>query len=303
MNNAIWYNAHKLDLARSHPAVAVYRNRIYAFGGGGRAFQSLNSSVVYDSDTRVWHDMMAMPSLRSGSVAVCDKDRILVMGGGFKQANGQFQFLRTVEIYYPEQNRWERGPDLLQPHDYPAVALLDGYVYVMGGHHPDAWRSGPKTDPGFAFCERLNLASMQWEQIADLPTPRFALAAVTVGSEIWCFGGVAFTPEGFNNFDMVEVYDPSVNRWRDKPELRLPWQAAGLGACVHQGKVYIFGGYSGPGIHAGAAVFEQAQWRSLPPMPSPRAAMGVASVSDGIYLIGGWADDGRTPVADVVRFS
>ena len=162
---------------------------------------------------------------------------------------------------------------------------------------------GPKTDPGFDFCERLNLNTMQWEAIAALPTPRFALAAVSFHNKILSFGGVAFTPQGFNNFDFVEVYDAQTDTWHREDHYRLPWQSAGLGACMHQEEIYIFGGYSGPGIHAGAAKFDGNQWQRIPDLPTPRAAMGVASTSQGIFIFGGWADDGRTPVSDVSCYS
>jgi hypothetical protein len=38
-------------------------------------------------------------------------------------------------------------------------------------------------------------------------------------------------------------------------------------------------------------------------MPLPRAAMGVAVIDKTIYLVGGWANDGRTPIDSVVAYS
>ncbi|NOY71109.1 MAG: hypothetical protein GXP14_01830, partial [Gammaproteobacteria bacterium] len=92
-------------------------------------------------------------------------------------------------------------------HDYPGGLHKDNYIYILGGHHPDATTSGPKTDPGFEFCERLDLNTQKWEQIAPLPTPRFALSAVNLNGKLLTMGGVAFTPEGFNNFTLIEAYD------------------------------------------------------------------------------------------------
>jgi len=295
----VWTQRESLAVARSHPAVAVHQNRIYVFGGGGPAFKSLDSSMVYDPGAGRWRTISDMPSKRSGTVAVCRDDRIYVLGGGFKQANGQFRFLTTVEVYHPDTDSWETGPDLLQPHDYPAVALLNNRIYVMGGHHPEAYKAGPKTDPGFDFCERLNLDTGQWEAIPPLPTPRFALAAAVLDGRILTFGGVAFSKAGFNNYDFVETYDPQTGLWSTDESLKLPWPAAGLGACMRRGEVIILGGYSGEGIHSRCARFHQGHWQRLPDMPSPRAAMGVATVEQGIFIMGGWADDGRTPVNDV----
>jgi N-acetylneuraminic acid mutarotase len=291
--------------ARSHCPPATYKNKIYVFGGGGPQFASLNSVYAYDPATDQWQRKADMPTLRSGSVTAVIDDRIYVMGGGFKQPNGRFKFLTTVEIYHPDTDSWERGPDLLMPHDYPAVAVLDGAIYVLGGHHPDATKAGPKTDPGFDFCERLDLASGKWEEIAPLGQPRFALAALVVDGAILTMGGVAFTPDGFNNFTLVERYDAAQNRWLRDERHTLPWPAAGLGACLHNERMYIFGGYSTDDIHNRAACFDPAagEWQRIADMPAPRAAMGVATLDDSIYLVGGWADDGRTPQADVYAYT
>jgi N-acetylneuraminic acid mutarotase len=238
-----------------------------------------------------------MPTARSGAIGCKVDNKIYIIGGGFKQPNGMFRFLKTVEIYDPATDTWESGPDMLMPHDYPGGLLFGDYIYILGGHHPDATTSGPKTDPGFEFCERLNLKTNQWEQITALPTPRFALSAVNYRGRLLTMGGVAFTPEGFNNFTLIEEYLPDSNTWRKLDDLELPWTAAGQGNCVTEDSLFIFGGYSGEGIHNRAAYYndEQAQWQTLPNIPQPRAAMGMAVMDNNIYLLGGWSDDGRSP--------
>jgi len=238
-----------------------------------------------------------MPSYRSGAIATTVGDHIYIIGGGFKQPDDTFRFLRTTEIYHPATDSWATGPDMIMPHDYPAGLLLEDHIYILGGHHPDATLSGPKTDPGFHFCERLDLSVGQWEEIAPLPTPRFALDAVILNGRIVTMGGVAFTPEGFNNFDHLESFDPNTGKW-SREDFTLPWTAAGAGACQTDGQtMFIFGGYSGDGISDHAACYDaQAKtWHILPPIPQPLAAMGVVSIGRTIYLLGGWADDGRTP--------
>jgi len=309
-----WINKGPLDIPRSHPATAVYKDKIYTFGGGGVNFKSFNCTRMYDPATGEWQVCADMPCFRSGAVAATVGDRIYVMGGGFKQPSGTFRFLTTVQIYYPDRDAWEDGPDLLMPHDYPAVAYTGGYIYVMGGHHPKATEGGPQTDPGFDFCERLNPEQGGWEQIAPLPTPRFALTAVVVDGKIMTMGGVAFSSAGFHNFDFVESYDPATNVWTREKNFGLPWTAAGLGACILDGDIFIFGGYSGDGIHNRAAYYDvqgwtsaaggrmpeaadakQGVWHQIPVMPGTLAAMGVAVVGKSAYLVSGWPDNGRVP--------
>ena len=291
-----WQRKPSLAVARSHCATVAYQGKIYGFGGGGPNFKSMNSVVIYDPATDSWSEGAVMPTLRSGTVAAVHDDAVYIIGGGFKQPNGTFRFLRTTEIYYPAEDRWESGPDMNQPHDFPGGVLHDGYIYILGGHHPDAVVAGPQTDPGFEYCERLNLSTGQWEEIAPLPTPRFALTAVVINNRIVTMGGVAFRPEGFNNFDHTEIYDPASGQWTHG-DITLPWTAAGQGSTMINGRLFIFGGYSGDGISDHAACYDTGAqtWSVLPPMPNTLAAMGVGVLGDAIYLLGGWADDRREP--------
>jgi len=294
-----------MDQIRSHTPIIPYKGKLYIFGGGGLDFKSISSTAAYDPQTNIWEQRSPMPTKRSGTIGCLINDLIYIIGGGFKKPDGMFQFLHTVEIYDPNTDKWENGPDMLAPHDYPGGVYMDNHIYILGGHHPDATTSGPKTDPGFEFCERLNLTTQQWEQIAPLPTPRFALSAVNLNGKLLTMGGVAFTPEGFNNFTLIEAYDEKTNTWETLSDLALPWTAAGQGNIVIDDQLYIFGGYSGNGIHPRAAYFDKTtkQWTQLPDIPAARAAMGITELDSKIYLLGGWADDGRTPADTLFALS
>lgn len=302
--NNNWIKKTPMRSARSHCSVAVLNGKIYVFGGGGSEFSSQSSVAVYNPGEDAWEEKKEMPSLRSGAAAIAVGDRIYVIGGGFRQETGIFQFKKTVEIYHPGTDTWEKGPDMLMPHDYPAIAFLNGFIYIMGGHHPDATKGGPKTDPGFNFCERLKLAEGIWEEIDQLPTPRFALSGAVFEEKIIATGGVALTDKGFNNFNIIETFDPASGKWKKETDFSLPWPAAGHGSCMLDKKLFIFGGYSGESIHDRAACYdtEKKIWNELPPLPVPTAAMGIGLMDTAIYIIGGWAEDGKTPLNTVSAY-
>jgi N-acetylneuraminic acid mutarotase len=296
-----WIPRPPLHTARSHPATAVYKEKIYLFGGGGPGFKSLNSVEVFDPKTNQWSFRKEMPTLRSGAMAATVRDKIYVMGGGFKKPDGKFQFFNICEIYDPEKDSWDKGPNLLQPHDYPACAILNEEIYILGGHHPDATEGGPQTDPGFSFCEKLNLENGKWIEIAPLNFPRFALSAGIFGKKIVTFGGVAFSPKGFSEFDVIEQYDPESNRWSSDRRFTLPWPAAAQGGMTFNQSIYLFGGYNPEGIHSHAAYFhpEKKEWELLAPMDEPRAAFTPVVVNREVFLAGGWAKDGRSVLGSV----
>ncbi|MFZ5877372.1 MAG: Kelch repeat-containing protein [Nitrospirota bacterium] len=292
-----WERLPDLAIARSHPAVAVHHGRVYAIGGGGPGFASLDAVEIFDPETERWRAARPMPTKRSGAMAVTLGDRIAVIGGGFKKPDGKFRFLPTVEFYEPAADRWSSGPDMLRPHDYPACALLDGRVYIATGHHPDATEGGPQTDPGFSFAQRWRPGEAAWEELPSVPTPRFAAAAVVLGGGVAVAGGVAFTPTGFMEFDRVEAFDPAGRQWA-RAGWSLPWTAAAHGLAVLGRRLLVCGGFSGDeGIAAAAAICDldsrdqPEPWRTLPSLPEPRAAMGTAVIGGRLILVGGWAAD------------
>jgi N-acetylneuraminic acid mutarotase len=283
--------------ARSHFASAICQGRIYIFGGGGEGFKSLNSVEIYDPVKSLWTEGREMPTTRSGVVAVTLNNRIYVMGGGFKQPDGSFRFLTTVEIYDPAKDDWEKGPDLLMRHDAPSATVLKGHVYLIGGHHPEA-KGGPLTDPAFSYAEQFIPRSGRWTEIPPMPTPRFSLVVLPWEGRLIALGGGAFTGNGFTNYDRVEAYTPAKKSWSEQPHLTLPWPAAGPGACVLNGRLHLFGGNNGEAIQRRAACYDpmEGKWIELSPMPEARVVMAALPIHDNIYIIGGRDATGKVPV-------
>lgn len=300
----MWVPRTSLNIARSHPATATYGGKIFVFGGGGPNFLSLDNVEIYDPENDTWSSGRPMPTARSGAVAAVIDDRIYIIGGGFRKPDGKFKFLTTVEIYLPDKDEWEEGPSMLQPHDYPAIAVWNGIIFIMGGHHPDATEGGPSKDPGFSFCEVLNIKEGIWQEIPFLPVPRFAPKGAVLEGRILVTGGVAFTGKSLTEYDLIDIYDPERVLWIREEGFSLPWPAAAHGICVHKGCLYIFGGYSTEGINTRVARYDptQKEWETLSSIDRPRAAMGVESIGEGIYIIGGWEVDGRTVMDRVILY-
>jgi N-acetylneuraminic acid mutarotase len=277
-----------MPIVRSHFGSAVWNDRIYVFGGGGEGFKSLNVVHIYDPAADRWIAGHPMPTTRSGVVAIALDDRIYVMGGGFKRPDGTFNFLTTVEIYQPKTDTWETGPDLLMRHDAPAATMLNRDIYLFGGHHPDAL-GGPLTDPAMNFSEVLDIQAGSWDALLPMPTPRFSLAAVAINGKILAMGGGAFRDGVFKNFDLIEIYDPIAKSWMERSGMSLPWPSAGLGSCVLNDRIYVFGGNDGTCIQDRGDFYDPGikQWVDLPPMHESRAAMGVVVLDGALYVIGG----------------
>ncbi|NIN24340.1 MAG: hypothetical protein GTO45_40170 [Candidatus Aminicenantes bacterium] len=175
-------------------------------------------------------------------------------------------------------------------------------MYILGGHHPDATEGGPQTDPGFSFSERFDFETGRWVEISPLPKPRFAATAISMDQKIFAFGGVAFTGEGLTEYDHAEVFNPQKNSW-ELAAWKMPWSAAAHGTCLHEGKLYIFGGFSGDlgiGTQTARYDFLKCDWQNISPLPEARAAMGVSILERSIILLGGWAKD-RSVMNSVIQ--
>jgi len=290
-----------MQAARSHFAVAVHGGRVYVFGGGGADFASLDSVEAYDPAADRWEACAPLPAPRSGIAAAALGGRVYVMGGGFKLPDGSFDFKSVVEAYDPAADRWAAAPPLKHRHDAPAALALGTEVYLFGGHHPDA-TGGPLTDPAFDGCEGFDPGDGAWREIAPLPTPRFSLACAAMPDGIWAMGGGAFREGAFRNLDLIEVYDPLGAVWGLAPTA-LPWPAAGLGAAVLGGRLYVAGGNDGGGISARVAAWDPGvgAWDEQGPLPEARVMGALVALDDALMWIGGRGLDGKTPTAGCFR--
>ena len=278
--------------ARSHFGFAVWNDRLYVFGGGGTGFKSLASTEVYDPKTDRWEPCAPMPGPRSGIVAATVGDRIYVMGGGFRNDDGTFDFKSLVEVYLPEHDRWETGPSLLMRHDAPTAIAHKSGIYLFGGHHPDA-TGGPLTDPAFGFSEYLADGADSWRELTVMPTPRFSLAAGVMNGHIWLMGGGACQDGTFHNLDVIECFDPAADAWTDAPT-RLPWPGAGVYTVTRNGTLFVAGGNDNKRISPRVARYDGNTWERLPDLPEGRVMGALCDVDGMLVLAGGRGPDGKT---------
>jgi hypothetical protein len=75
-----------------------------------------------------------------------------------------------------------------------AAAASAGFLYAFGGESPGV----------FPHTEEFDPALNRWRRVADMPTPRHGMGAVTVDDVIHLIGGG--TREGFGASSAHEVF-------------------------------------------------------------------------------------------------
>jgi len=114
------------------------------------------------------------------------------------------------------------------------------------------------------------------------------VTAAAVGPDIYVVGG--YRRDG-STVSTVEVFQPSVGRWRAAPELPLAVNHA-MAATVG-GAVHLFGGHTATGRPSASAFrLDRDGWRRLADLPEGRVAGTAVAAAGKVYLAGGLSPDG-----------
>ncbi len=226
--------------------------------------------------TAGWRRIADIPTPRSEVVAVVayQPSSFFVIGG--------FGGPERVELYEDGADRWERAPDLPIRVDHPMAAAVTGLqtsapqgVFVFGGY------AGSATARSFRF----DLSARRWEEIAPMPGPRAAAAAVAMGDRIFIVGGA----EGGRLVAPTYEYNVSTRQWRSVAPIPTPRDH--LAAVALDGKICAVGGRR-LSMSQNVPTFEcydprAETWTRLPDAPTARGGVGAAEYDRRVYFIGG----------------
>mgnify|MGYP001555514222 CR=1 FL=1 len=188
---------------------------------------------------RAWQDREKMPS-----------DRIIydaVVVGGHVFADHGEQGYGAISRFDPAVNTWTEVPNPSQNLWHgnmgdATLASLGNSLVAMAGH------DGQNVWP---YAYRYDVDSKQWQQMPNIPTPRWGMGTAELDGKLYAMGGTtksgyeefAFSPLGQENAALskaCELYDPATNAWSKLPDL--PVARAQAAAIAVDGKIYVVGG-------------------------------------------------------------
>ena len=140
-------------------------------------------------------------------------DQVYVIGG----SNGTA--LNTVECFDPHSHTWTRAPSMSIKRRFPAVAVLSGCIYVMGGCDGTSKLSS---------VERYDPFTFEWIVIQPMAIPRSGASATSIGRHIFVIGG----HDESKPLSSVECYDPLINKWSEITGMGIARDCAGV-ACYN----------------------------------------------------------------------
>jgi len=202
----VWSLGPSLGLARRNCAGASTADgRVFAIGG----FDGMNiiSSVeALDPRMKNWVTIPPLSVPRSSAVAAATQDGRIVVAGGTSGSR-----LKTVEIWEPRTNRWEKASaDMNEIRSAAALASVSGRIFAVAG--VDAEQNVHSSLE--MFEEELHA----WTYRHSCLTPRMDLSACGVEGTVMIGGGQNHE----ETLSTVEFYQPDVDQWQAGPSMLFP---------------------------------------------------------------------------------
>src|SRR5208283_3552872 len=135
------------------------------------------------------------------------------------------------EVKYIVHNSWSSGTAMPIGVAAPAVGVINGNVYVVGGLQTSG--SAPVSNN-----QIYNSTTNSWTTAAAIPTPVFAPATAVAGSSLYVIGG--FEGSSATPSNLVQVYNSNTNHWSTKSAM--PTARGSATAVVDGNAVYVIGG-------------------------------------------------------------
>ena len=219
---------------RFHGAAAL-GGKLYTMGGVDDNREMLAQAEVYDPKADSWQPLPSMPTARRFLAAVAVAGKIYAIGG----CNDDEEHVDAVEAYDPVSGAWARVASLPVARRLHRATSVAGKIYVLGGEVVD-----PDTDAdedGTSATGRVDVydpATDSWQQMAAMPTAKYAHTAAILDGKIYVTGGYDSDGQGKNGCD---AYDPVTNTWTTIASLSEP--RGHHASAVVNGKLCVFGGW------------------------------------------------------------
>jgi N-acetylneuraminic acid mutarotase len=295
-----WRLAEALPLDLGEVAAGVIGNSMYVLGEGSPRMMRYDLAAA---TTELLESVR--PAFGHHHAAEVIDGRLWLLGGLGTAAG-------LVQIFDPATRQWTFAPPMPFAAGSSASAVIGGTIYVAGG-------IVDRRTTGAAAA--FDPVAGTWRTIAPMPRPRNHTASATDGERLYVFGGRG-PGSGDDNvvatgFDDVQIYDPASDTWRVSDGTAgapqpLPQARGGMGKAVWLGgEFWVLGGETedGPGatwrgVYDRVDVYNPRtnQWRSGPPMRTPRHGIFPVRHDGQIIVAGGGVRAGasRTHIVEAI---
>ena len=222
-----------------------------------------------------WQEHPALPTARNALALAAFENQIYAIGGKTSQG-----VTGVVERFDTVTEQWVTLTAKPLAVAEVGAVVLGGKIFVPGGRT----ENGEISD----VFEVYDPVNNKWETLTPLPTTLSGYAIIAYEGRIFLFGGWT----GSSYVNTVYSYDPDTDKWQ--AHTPMPTARGLCGAALSSGQIYVLGGTNGNEALTNSEIYLPSRdngiddpWQAGPALPEGRYAMGVASASDLIYIIGG----------------
>ena len=142
-----------METVRSWAATALWNDKIIISGGWSAEKTIIKTSECFDLEDSCWIDFPDMPTITGAHSLVTYKNKLILIGGGSKEAYNTVWELDPVQ----KNAEWKPLPLMKYPsYQFPGI-VLDNEIYAVGGQQGvnlphlsrveifdgERWRDGP----------------------------------------------------------------------------------------------------------------------------------------------------------------
>jgi N-acetylneuraminic acid mutarotase len=238
-----WTKKKEIPVHVHHQAQAVYRDKIYVFGGCLRQITgegSTDNAWEYDPAADSWKALAPIPVRRCSAQAEAVNGKIYMIGGITPMENGKpgTRVTGLNQAYDISTNTWETRSPMPTTRNHAFSGVVNGKIYVIGGRQGAA--NIPVTSPT-DIVEAYDPATDLWGPVRQpMPTARSGGGVATYNGKIYVAGGELQTRQLAAAFRALEAYDPATDSWTILPSM--PSARHGVAAAFIGNRLHLISG-------------------------------------------------------------
>lgn len=224
--------------------------------------------------TQVWKTLSCLPfAISKHGLVVSGRNTIYLVGGEFPDGNAS----SSVWKYDPVLDHWQEVAPLQNPRSELGIAMLDGFVYAVGG-----WDGSCRLET----VERYDPTKNEWSYIEPMRLAVTSPAVVAHEGMLYVTGGAIL--EDGDGIEQVQRYNPKLDVWEDLAPMLIPRSGAAI--CALDSCIYVVGGWHASTENTNRIEcyhIAQNMWEYKSPMKEKRYRPGIAVIDGKIYVLGG----------------
>jgi len=283
-----WATMEPMPTARGGVGVAVVDDKIYAIGGIYGIQSSYDNNEEYDPATNTWATKTAMPTPRGDFAIAVFQDKIYTIGGSTRAGQWTTELTDVNEVYDPATDTWTTKTSMPIPKAGLSASVVNGKIYLIGGFTQSANGTRQTSKENLVYDPIAD----SWTTKTPIPTATLDYATAVVDDKIYVISGTSRAYSD-NLINLTQIYDPKTDTWSQGAPIPYAIQQAAAGATTGFAApktIYVMGGFTSFYWSTNKTQVyhpEKDTWSSGADIPTPLFNLGVTSVNDQLYAIGG----------------